>query len=66
MNLKRYLFALLFLIGLLPMAMAQQTAADSTIIYKVKQGENLYRLSLKFNCSVQQIKDWNKLNNEDY
>lgn len=66
MNLKRYLFALLLFIGLLPMAMAQQAAIDSTIFYKVKQAENLYRLSLKFNCSVQQIKDWNKLNNEDY
>ena len=63
---KLYL-ALFFCISIHFCAIAQQKLPKDTVVYyKVKAKENLYRLSLKFNCSVAQLKDWNNLTNEDY
>lgn len=43
-----------------------QFQSDSTIIHQVKIGENLYRISLKYNCSVLDLKTWNNIQDVNY
>jgi peptidoglycan endopeptidase LytE len=37
------------------------SAQDGQEVYTVKKGDNLYRIGLKFNVSVQQLRSWNNL-----
>lgn len=65
-NLK-YLIVFILFWGFIPNTNAQQQIPkDSIIYYKVKSGENLYRIAVKHQCSVNQIKEWNNISNEDY
>lgn len=43
-----------------------QTLSDSSFIHQVKSGENLYRISLMYHCSVEDLLKWNQLNRPDY
>ncbi len=44
----------------------QKMRSDTIVFYKVKPKENLYRISLKFNCTMQQLIEWNQLQNPNY
>jgi Putative beta-barrel porin-2, OmpL-like. bbp2/LysM domain len=66
MHFKKCFCCLFLFVCLWQTSFAQQIPSDSMVVYNVKQGDNLYRLSVKFNCTIQQIKDWNDIKNEDY
>jgi membrane-bound lytic murein transglycosylase D len=43
---------------------SNNTGAANEVVYKVQKGDWLSNIAKKFNVSVQQIKDWNKLSSE--
>ncbi len=37
---------------------------DNLIIHKVVSGDNLFRISMKYNCSINEIRKWNEMSEE--
>lgn len=42
-----------------------KTTTDKVVVHKIKKGETLMQLTRLYNCSLSDIKEWNKISQED-
>lgn len=58
-------FRSLMCLGLLVLLLNQVQAQQAPLIHQVELGENLFRISLKYNVRLEVLRDWNNLENNE-